>query len=103
MTTSWSASGAPGCAWFHAAAMCASSRAVASTGEILVTSAGAPHGRIGAARSTPAWQSQLFADATSRPGTRAPCQRANSPAISPGVSPHGNVVAPGGSSCSPGT
>ena len=59
--------------------MCASNRAEASTGESLRTSAGAPHGRMAAERSTPPWHSQLLADEIKRPGTRAPCQRANSP------------------------
>ena len=56
-----------------------------------------------AERSTPAWQSQLLAEATSRPGTRAPCQRAKAPTINRGDSPHGSRIKPAGSSWSPAT
>ena len=101
MTTSCAASGASGCAWSQARARCASRRVEASTGETLRTSGGAPHGRIGAERSTPGWHSQLLAEATSRPGTRAPCQRANSPTMLSGASPHGKRSVSAGSSCSP--
>src|SRR5215471_11356254 len=38
---------------------------------------------------------------TSRPGTRAPCVRANSPTMTEGTGSHGNAIASAGSSCSP--
>ena len=72
--------------------MCARSRDDASTGDIFGISGGAPHGRIGADRSTPEWLNQLFAEIIRREGTFAPCQRANSPAIGSGAQP----------ACSPG-
>ena len=81
MTTSCAAKGASGCAIPRRRHMGRAAWPTLPPAKSWLTSAGAPHGRMGAERSTPAWQSQLLADATSRPGTRAPCQRANSPAI----------------------
>src|SRR5918995_1069773 len=54
--------------------------AEASTGEIRATSSGAPHGRIGAVRFAPRYDSQDFAEATRRVGLSAPRRRASSPA-----------------------
>ena len=51
-------------------------RALAATGESRGTSGVAPHGKMAAVRSTEGWQSQLFAEATCRPGTCAPRSRA---------------------------
>ena len=56
-------------------------RADASTGESFGTSSGAPHGRIGAVRFTPAYDSHDLADATSRDGLSAPRFRASSPTM----------------------
>jgi hypothetical protein len=42
----------------------------------LATPSAPPHGRIAASRSTAAFDSQLFALLTSRPGTCAPSVRA---------------------------
>ncbi len=50
-----------------------------STGESRGTSGGALQGSSGAERSTPEWHSQDLAEVASRPGTRAPWLRANSP------------------------
>jgi hypothetical protein len=47
---------------------------------------------MAAVRSTAAWQSQLFDDATSRPGTSLPRRRASSP-VTHGASPHGSTGA----------
>ena len=55
-----------------------------------------------AVRSTPPWQSQDLAEATSRAGTRAPCRRANSPTAIGRSASQGKRVAPAGSSCGPG-
>ena len=82
-TTSCLASGAPGNAASKAARRWPRIFALASTGEIFGSSAAsssAPHGRMGAARSTAAYPSQLFADAIERPGTSVPRRRATAPA-----------------------
>ena len=47
-------------------------RALASTGEIRGTSGAAPGGKSCPRRSTPGWDSQLYAEETRRPGTTAP-------------------------------
>ena len=47
-------------------------QAVAATGDTLGTSLSDPHGKMRARRSTLAWQSQLLAEETSRPGILAP-------------------------------
>src|SRR3954467_4919535 len=57
----------------------------ASTGEIVGTSAGAPHGRIGAVRFAPPYDSHDFADDTSRIGPPAPAGR---PPLPRGREPH---------------
>ncbi|MEJ7731181.1 MAG: hypothetical protein WKG00_18445 [Polyangiaceae bacterium] len=89
-TTSCSASTASGRASSQAARTWPSSRAAASTGDsrgTSVASSGRPQGRMAAVRSTAAWQSQLFDEATSRPGTSLPRRRASSP-VTHGASPH---------------
>ena len=47
--------------------------------------------RIAAVRSTPECESQDFAEMMSRDGTRAPCQRANSPTMCDGAGFQGSA------------
>src|ERR1035441_3215207 len=63
-----------------------------STGDILGTSAGACHGRIGEVRFTPAYESQDLAEATRRLGLSAPRLRANSPTTNLGSGDRKSVV-----------
>ena len=60
------------------------------------TSSGAPHGRIGAVRFAPPYDSHDFADATSRAGFSAPRVRASSPTTNRAASAsHGSASAAG--------
>ena len=75
----------------HALRMWRSRRDDASTGDNFPISGSAPHGRIGAVRSTAAWESHDFADVIRRDGVFAPCQRANSPTICGGPGSQGRA------------
>ncbi|WP_272826435.1 hypothetical protein [Sorangium sp. Soce836] len=94
-TTSCAASGRSGKASSQVRRTWARMRALASSGEARgreAASSAAPHGRTGAVRSTAGWQSQLFAEAMSRPGTSPPRRRACSP-MAKGASPNGSAGA----------
>ena len=78
--------------------MCSSTRVEAWKGDTRCTSDGASAGRMGARRSTPACDSQLFALDTSRAGVVAPRLRASVPTIWPASGDQGKASSPGASS-----
>src|SRR5258708_32386382 len=94
--------GASGIFTSQAARKCSRKRCAASTGEILSTLSAAFGGRIGAVRSTPAWDNQDFADATSRLATSAPRFCARGPVTEFGAASHGTAMEPAGKSDEPG-